>query len=112
MRTTPTSISGLLCLALALAATSGGLGKAMATRALQAQQQAATSPPDQNCTANATAGGYDCVVGGQTVHVNATANVTQVGRSVGRSWVGLLGVAVCACVIHHANSTSPLPPPD
>lgn len=31
-----------------------------------------------DCTANATAGGYDCVVEGQTVHVNATANVTQV----------------------------------
>jgi hypothetical protein len=35
-----------------------------------------TTPTD--CTANATAGGYDCVVGGQMVHVNATANVTQV----------------------------------
>lgn len=39
-----------------------------------------TTPTD--CTANATVGGYDCVVGGQTVHVNATANVTQVGREV------------------------------
>lgn len=37
-----------------------------------------TAPLPTDCTANATAGGYDCVVGGQTVHVNATANVTQV----------------------------------
>lgn len=34
-----------------------------------------------DCTANATAGGYDCVVQGQTVHVNGTANVTQARRS-------------------------------
>jgi hypothetical protein len=42
----------------------------------QPQTQPPNHPPD--CTANATSGGYDCMVDGQMVHVNATANVTQV----------------------------------
>lgn len=143
------SMPALLCLAFVLAGTSGGVGRALATRALQAQppqpnqskcgseadvgwyigsvvggvwvgwaglkgfggcgfgwlgsgswvgrfglgalgvegghalarsRVSTTQPniPIPDCTANATAGGYDCVVNGQTVHVNATANVTQV----------------------------------